>query len=360
MAGVVTTKNQKTEETGRSKVMLFIKKTAYSLFVLLSIATIVFFLFSASFPDPGQMVVGERTDEATKEAIKAELGLNKTVWQQYLLYINDLSPVGKLADGQKSYIHIYGNIYLKPVWLRRSFQSGKPVTSILADALPGTIVLAIASMFLATIFGIISGIISALKVNKWPDRLLLIITTAGISVPSFFSAIVFAWLFAFVLQDITHLPLTGSLFDYHPIYGRTLQLQNLILPALALGIRPLSVISQLTRNSMLDELNKDYIRTARAKGLSGRQIIWKHAMRNAINPVITSLTGWFASLLAGAFFVEYVFNWKGIGKLTIEALEKSDLPLLMGSVLLVATVFVIMNLLVDVLYKWIDPRIKSS
>ena len=137
-----------------------------------------------------------------------------------------------------------------------------------------------------------------------------------------------------------------------------LSLKNLILPALTLGIRPLAIITQLTRSAMLDVLNQDYIRTAYAKGLSKSTVIFKHALRNALNPVLTAVTGWFAELLAGAFFVEYIFGWKGIGKITVDALDKLDFPVVMGSVLVTATLFVIINILADILYSIVDPRVK--
>jgi peptide/nickel transport system permease protein len=139
-----------------------------------------------------------------------------------------------------------------------------------------------------------------------------------------------------------------------------LQLKNLILPAITLGIRPLAIITQLTRSAMLDVLDQDYIRTAYAKGLSRRVVIFRHALRNALNPVITAITGWFAELLAGAFFVEYIFGWKGIGKITVDALEKLDFPVVMGSVLITATFFIAINLLADILYGIVDPRVRAK
>jgi peptide/nickel transport system permease protein len=125
-----------------------------------------------------------------------------------------------------------------------------------------------------------------------------------------------------------------------------------------LGIRPLAIITQLTRSAMLDVLNQDYIRTAYAKGLGKRKVIWKHGLRNALNPVITAVTGWFAELLAGAFFVEYIFGWQGIGKVTVDALEKLDYPVVMGSVLISATFFILINILADILYGVVDPRVR--
>jgi peptide/nickel transport system permease protein len=136
--------------------------------------------------------------------------------------------------------------------------------------------------------------------------------------------------------------------------------KNLILPTIALGIRPVAIILQLTRNSMLDVLRADYVRTAKAKGLSEQKVIIKHALRNALNPVVTSITGWFAALLAGAFFVEYIFDFKGLGHETVHALTMFDFPLVMGSVLIIAFSFVFVNILVDILYTYLDPRININ
>jgi ABC-type dipeptide/oligopeptide/nickel transport system permease component len=160
------------------------------------------------------------------------------------------------------------------------------------------------------------------------------------------------------LGPYTGLHMTGSLFDTDPFAGRQLQLRNLLLPAITLGIRPMAIIAQLTRGSLLDVLDQDYIRTAYAKGLSKRVVVLKHGLRNALNPVITAVTGWFAELLAGAFFVEYIFGWKGIGKVTVDALEKLDFPVVMGSVLVSSFFFILIGLLADLLYGLVDPRVR--
>lgn len=332
------------------------------MFILFSIATLVFFLFNSAFPDPSQMVTGERTDEQTKAMINRELGLDQPALTRYVLYINDLSFIGTSSEdrGWKLFYWKDKRIALKWPYLRRSFQNGKEVSELILDSIPGTLVLAFTSMLLATVLGILMGVISGLFYGKWPDRLLMFLSTAGISLPSFFAAVLIAWIFGMLLHDITGLSMSGSLTDLDPFKGRIWVPKNLILPSIALGIRPLAVITQLTRGALKEELDKDYIRTARAKGLSEANVIGRHALRNAINPVITSASGWFASLLAGAFFVEYIFNWKGIGKLTIESLEKSDLPVVMGCVLWIALIFIFMNMFVDYLHKTIDPRIRAS
>jgi peptide/nickel transport system permease protein len=153
----------------------------------------------------------------------------------------------------------------------------------------------------------------------------------------------------------------GSLYAVDD-YGRGeyLELKNLILPAITLGIRPLAIVVELTRSSLLEVMSQDYIRTARAKGLSKFRIIGKHALKNAMNPVITAVSGWFASLMAGAVFVEYVFDWKGIGVVIVDALEKYDFPVIMGAVLFISVILVIINIFVDILYAMLDPRVRLS
>jgi peptide/nickel transport system permease protein len=213
-------------------------------------------------------------------------------------------------------------------------------------------------MIFASIVGILLGLVAALYKDTWIDRSAMSFAILGVSMPSFFAGILIAWLFAFLLGQYTGLNMSGSLYDYNPFNGEELQLKNLILPALTLGLRPLSIIVQLTRSSMLDVMKMDYIRTAKAKGLTPFQVVRRHALKNALNPVVTAISGWFASLMAGAFFVEYIFSWNGLGKITVDALELSDLPVVMGAVLFIAFLFVIVNLLVDISYTLLDPRVK--
>ena len=228
------------------------------------------------------------------------------------------------------------------------------------EALPGTLVLSVAAMMLATVLGIGLGVLAAVKKDTWMDTSSIFVSVLGISAPSFFTGIVVAYVLGFVLSGFTGLHMTGSLFDTDPFSGRQMQLRNLILPALTLGIRPLAIIAQLTRGSLLDTLDQDYIRTAYAKGLSARTVVLKHGLRNALNPVITAITGWFAELLAGAFFVETIFGWKGIGKVTVDALEKLDFPVVMGSVLVSSFFFIVVGILSDLLYGLIDPRVRLN
>jgi peptide/nickel transport system permease protein len=350
---------------------LLIKKMAYGVLVLAGVVIVVFFIFQA-FGDPARMVLGQTGDKKTMDNIRKELYLDQPKWKQFLFYVNDISPIAIHSNDEIKEKNLHGffiggvkpdsyRVGIKIPYLRRSYQTKKEVTAVLMEALPGTVLLACAAMFFAIIFGIFLGILAAVKQNTWLDTTSVFASVIGISAPSFFMAIVIAYLFGLVLHDYTGLSLTGSWFNIDEVTGkRYLTLQNLILPALTLGIRPMAIITQLTRSSMLDTLNQDYIRTAYAKGLSKRKVIFGHALRNAINPVITAITGWFAELLAGAFFVEYIFGWKGIGKVTVDALEKLDYPVVMGSVLFAATIFVLINILADLLYGIIDPRVKMG
>lgn len=317
------------------------------------------------FGDPSRMVMGQSGDSTTIANIKKELYLDQPKWKQFVLYVNDVSPIAvhskeEIEKKQLQGLFIGGekNLAFKVPYLRKSYLTKKEVWDVLMEALPGTLLLAFAAMLIATVLGIFLGVTAAVNKDTWMDTSSVFASILGISAPSFFMGILIAYFFGFVLSNYTGLHMTGSWFDIDVQTGeKKLTLQNLILPAITLGIRPLAIITQLTRSAMLDVLNQDFVRTAYAKGLSKQTVIWKHALRNALNPVITAVTGWFAELLAGAFFVEYIFGWKGIGKVTVDALEKLDYPVVMGSVLLSAFIFVLINILADVLYGVVDPRV---
>ena len=343
----------------------FLKKILYSFSILLGVVALVFIMFQG-FGDPARMIVGQTGDKKTMDNIRKDLYLDQPKWKQFMLYLNDVSPIcfHSQADIDKKKLNGFfiggkTKMGLKFPYLRKSYQTKKEVGKMLIEALPGTLLLAFAAMLFATFFGILLGTIAAVKKGTWLDTSAVFTSIIGISAPSFFMAILIAYFFGVVLHNYTGLNLTGSWFDIDEVTGeKYITIKNLILPAFTLGIRPLAIITQLTRSAMLDVLNQDYIRTAYAKGLSSKQVIFKHALRNALNPVITAITGWFAELLAGAFFIEYIFGWKGIGKLTVDALEKLDYPVVMGAVLFSACIFIVVNMLADVLYKMVDPRIK--
>ncbi|HVF80318.1 MAG TPA: ABC transporter permease [Flavisolibacter sp.] len=341
-----------------------LKKIVYGLFVLIGVVILVFILFQG-FGDPSRLVMGQTGDAATQAAIRKELYLDQPKWKQFIYYANDLSPISlhakeEIRKKDLTGIFIGGDtkLAIKLPYLRKSYQTKKPVGAILMEALPGTLLLAISAMVIAILIGIPLGVLAAVKQGSWIDTSAVFASIVGISAPSFFMAIITAYLFGFVWTDWTGLHITGSWFDIDSAGAKRLSLQNLILPAFTLGIRPLAIITQLTRSAMLDVLDQDYIRTAYAKGLSRQAVIWKHGLRNALNPVITAITGWFAELLAGAFFIEWIFGWKGIGKITVDALEKLDFPVVMGSVLVSATFFILINILADILYGVVDPRVR--
>ncbi|MBR9845794.1 MAG: ABC transporter permease [Algicola sp.] len=351
-----------------------LNKTLYALLTLFGVVTVIFFLFNVLPGDPAQMMLGQNEDSEQIAAVKAKYGFDKSISTQYLYYLNDVSPLSFHSTNPEDYTYLRDGKYaatslltigstttvIKFPYLRESFtKQGKKVTQVIGETLPNTAVLAVSAIVIAIVLGIFLGIISALFKDRWLDKTIQIFSTLGMSVPSFFSAILFAWFFGYILHDYTNLEMTGSLYELDDFGEQvTIKWKNLILPAIVLGIRPLAVVIQLMRNSLLEVLNQDYIRTARAKGLSEFQIIKRHAVKNALNPVVTAISGWFASMLAGAVFVEYIFGWNGLGKEIVNALNTLDLPVIMGSVLVIALLFIIINIFVDVIYGWLDPKVK--
>ncbi|WP_406683185.1 ABC transporter permease [Seonamhaeicola sp. MEBiC1930] len=353
-----------------------LNKISYALLTLFGVITVIFFLFNILPGDPAQMMLGQNEDTEQLALVKQKYGFDKPISTQYLYYLNDLSPLSFHSNSELDYTSLDSGKYsatklftigevttvLKFPYLRESFtKQGKRVTQVLGETLPNTFVLAISAILIAMFLGVILGIVSALYKDTWLDKLIQVVSTLGMSIPSFFSAILFAWLFGFVLHKYTNLEMTGSLYELDD-FGEAMHIKwkNLILPAIVLGIRPLAVVIQLMRNSLLEVFNQDYIRTARAKGLSEVQIIKKHAIKNAMNPVVTAISGWFASMLAGAVFVEYIFGWNGLGKEIVNSLNTLDLPVIMGAVLVIATMFVMINIFVDLIYAWLDPKVKLN
>jgi peptide/nickel transport system permease protein len=346
-----------------------LRKFGYGCAVMAGVIVVVFVLFNILPGDPARMTLGQRADVQSLEAVRKEFGLDQSKPMQFLLFINDLSPVGyhgnSMAEQEKyHYVKLIAFsshvIALKFPYLRRSYQTKREVAAILSETVPNTFVLAVTAMVFATLIGVFLGIVSAVYKNTWIDHAANAFAILGISAPSFFAGIIIAWFFGFVLGPYTGLNMSGSLYSYDPFRGEVITLKNLVLPVITLGLRPLAIIVQLTRTAMLDILGQDYIRTARAKGLGRFAVIYKHALKNALNPVITAISGWFASLLAGSFFIEYIFGYNGLGRTTVKALEMSDFPVVMGSILFIALIFVVINILVDILYAFADPRVKLA
>lgn len=336
------------------------------LWILPGIVSVVFLIFSL-LGDPARLVAGQRSDLATLEAIRQELGLDQPLYRQYLNYLNDVSPLGWLSAEQKAsgnYRYLgprsTGSVVVKLPYLGRSFQNRRPVAALYFERLPATALLAGLSLVLAVAIGIPMGVWAARHANTWVDRVLSVGATLGVSAPSFFVGILLVATFAVALYPYTGLPtggyirrlaVDGSHYRLTPVY--------LLLPVLTLGLRPLSLVFQLTRAGILSAMPSDYIRTARAKGLSETEVYWRHALPNTLGPIATSVSGWLASLLAGTFFVETIFDWPGIGKLTVDALYSSDYPVIAGVCVATGALFWLINLALNLLYPLLDPRIGS-
>lgn len=347
-------------------IQFIIKRLGYGVLVMIGVTLVVFSLFNFLPVDPARLTLGQRADVESVEAIRKELGLDKPKGVQLLIYLNDVSPIAihaKTTKAKEKYKYVgliplgKNTLAVKKPYLRRSYQTKRPVNDILLEALPKTFILALSAIIIACLIGITLGMVAAVKQHSFFDNAAMSLSVLGISVPSYLSAMILAYLFGILWHEQTGLNAIGDLTEFDDLGNEYLELKNLILPAIALGVRPIGIIFQLTRSAMLDVLSQDYMRTARAKGLSFGKILYKHALRNAMNPVITTISGWFASLLAGAYFVEIIFDIKGLGYVTVNNLLNFDFPVAMGSVLFTAAVFVVVNILVDILYGILDPRI---
>ncbi|MBL7828169.1 MAG: ABC transporter permease [Saprospiraceae bacterium] len=349
--------------------MLFIlRRLLYGILVMVLVVTTITGIIFLAPVDPAQLTFGQRADVGTVKAKTAELGLDQPVHIQLLRYLADVSPLSihpNSLENQRKYrfwaLMSTGNgmvLCLKAPYLRESYQTGRPVREILAEALPATALLAGSAMLLAILLGVTMGVFAAIKAHSVWDHFFSVVSVFGYSMPSYVVAMLLALVFGFALGDFTGLNIQGSMMVLDDFGEWQFQWKNLILPSLALGLRPVALIAQLTRSAMLDVLSQDYIRTATAKGLSRRIVIVKHALRNALNPLVSAVSGWFGALLTGAFFVESVFNFKGLGDVTVNALLTFDIPVVLGCVLFTSAVFIAVNMIADLLYQWIDPRVK--
>lgn len=339
---------------------------------MLGVIVVIFVLFSLT-PDPARLTLGQRADSSSVEAIRKQFRLNLPWYSRLALYINDLSPISlhnlddddspsHISTEDVNYVRLFTagttSLVIKPPYLGRSFQNREKVSDIIADRWASTFILAFSAMALASVVGIVLGVFSAINKNTFWDNAILAVSNLGISQPAYFSGILLAMVFGYYLSDYTGLNLVGSLQTTDLLGDEVyFEWKNLLLPMIALGVRPVAIITQLTRSTMLDELSQDYVRTAKAKGVGFYTVLFKHALRNAMNPVVTSISGWLAAVLTGAYFVESVFAYKGLGLKTIESLLAFDFPVVMGLSLFVAMVFVVMNILTDIMYSVLDPRV---
>ncbi len=301
----------------------------YSLLIIFGVMTVTFGIIRVLPGDPARLMLGQRADIQSIQALRKQYKLDQPVWVQYGDFL----------------VHVVQGD------LGRSFSFNRPVLETIVDRFPATAILAFTALFISSVVGIGIGIISAWKPYTAFDTSTMLFALLGISVPSF----VLGVLLIVLTQWLDLYPGVGYLFE-----GSEVRMEYLVLPMLALAARPLSIIARITRGSMLEVLSQDYIRTARAKGLPYSVTVMKHALRNALNPVVTTISAWLAGTLAGTFFIEYIFNWPGIGQLAIESVRQLDFPVIQGTVLFTAVIFVIVNFLVDIVYSLLDPKVRLS
>ncbi|MCE5204307.1 MAG: ABC transporter permease [Actinomycetia bacterium] len=329
-----------------------VKRVLMVIPVMIGVSIIVFALMRVFSPDPAPIVLGQHATQESMEAWREANGLDEPIAQQYFSY---------LAGALKGDLGV-------------SYYTKTPVAKEIGARFPATIELAVAAIIFATIFGILLGVIAAVKKNTIFDALGSFIALIGVSVPIFWLGILFIMFFSGVLHllpsggridvllkpaDVTGFYMIDALIEGNGAAFRS-ALVHLIQPALALGMYSMAIITRMTRSSMLESLGQDYIRTARAKGISEAKVIGKHALRNSMIPVTTVIGLQFGSLLGGALLTESVFSWPGIGKFTVDSILKSDFPVVQGIVLLVAVIFVTVNLVADLVYAYLDPRIKYA
>jgi len=298
--------------------------------VLVLVALGSFLLIHLVPGDPAVVMLGNEATPAQLETLRTQLGLGRSLPEQFVLWL-----------GQA----LRGN-------LGESFFLGRPVSRALIERLPATMQLAVLSLVFSLLIGIPAGLIAAVRQNTWWDQLVMATAIGGISIPSFWLGL--ALILVFSVQ-LGWLPSGG----YTPLWEDVVQgLRTLILPAVSLGSMQAALIARMTRSSMLEVLRQDYVRTAKAKGVQDWWVIVKHALKNAMIPVITTIGTAFGVLLGGAVVVEIVFTYPGLGRLVVLAVQRRDYPLVQGALLLTSVIYVVVNLAVDLLYGVFDPRIK--
>lgn len=316
----------------------FFRKIAYSVLLLLAVIVLNFLLLHIAPGDPVETLVGEMggASEELIAELRAEYGLDKSVFHQLFTHIV------RMARGD----------------LGMSFSLDQPVVQLVLDRLPATLILVITALVLAIIVGTLLGVIAAQKPKSFFSGFVTVISLAGYSAPVFWTGIMLLILFSYLVPlfpafGMSEVGTTGTTLDHFLDV-----LHHLVLPALTLASIYLAVYSRMARASMMDVLGSDYIRTARSKGLSERVIIYKHALKNAVLPVVTMAGLQFSQLIAGAVVVETVFSWPGMGQLAFEAILRRDHPLLLGILFFSTLIVIFINLLTDMSYRLLDPRIK--
>ncbi len=318
--------------------------------MLFGVSVIVFFMVRLIPGDPAQILLGQQATPERVAQVREQLGLDRSLPVQYLLFLRG-AVTGDLGD---------------------SIILGQPVTTVLIERFPATLELTLAALLFAVAVGIPVGVIAAVRQYSWLDKITSVIALTGVSMPIFWLAMVLVVIFT---VELGWLPFPGRLSNgvaVIKITGMVIPdslltlnfrgfwdgLKHLILPAIALGTIPMAVITRMTRSSMLEVMGEDYIRTARAKGVAPWRVVFRHALRNAMLPTVTVIGLQFGLLIAGAVITETIFGWGGIGQIALDSIYRRDYPMIQGIVLYGATLFVLVNLLVDVLYAILDPRVR--
>jgi len=299
-----------------------VRRILVALPAILGVIVVVFLMVRLAPGDPALLLAGEFADQETIERVRERFGLDKSLPEQFAAF------VGNLAQGD----------------LGRSTRTNRLVTDDLRTFFPNTLELALAGITVAFLIGIPAGVISAIRRNSWVDAVVTFIALLGVSMPVFWFGLLAILFFSVDL-------------GWFPVAGRG-TFSHLVLPAITLGVSSTAIITRMTRSSMLEVLDQDFVRTARAKGVLNRSLIIKHALRNALVPVITVAGLEFGRLLAGAVLTETVFTWPGIGRLLVDSILARDYPVVQGAVMLIAISFILVNLVVDLVYGVIDPRIR--
>ncbi len=330
-----------------------LKRLAMLLPTLFGVVTLVFFMIALSPGDPARVMLGERASKEKIEKLRADLGLDKPLIQQYGIYLKNVAHLD------------FG----------KSIKSGQKVMDEIKERYPATIELAICAMIFASVLGVWIGVISATKKNTWIDYSSMVGALFGVSMPVFWLALVMIMIFSvhlnmfptggrmnirFYFTPETNFYLIDTfkyLFQGKSEYFFS-ALHHLILPSVALGTIPLAIIARTTRSSMLEVLKQDYVKTVRSAGIREKRVVYRYALRNALLPVITVIGIQFGMLLSGAILTETIFAWPGIGKWIYQAIEARDYPAVQGGIIIISTTFVLINLVVDVLYSVINPKIR--
>ena len=305
-----------------------VRQVLYAVLIILGVMSVTFFIIRVLPGDPARLMMGQRTDLQSVETLRKQWKLDRPLHEQYVDFMS------RAVRGD----------------LGMSFAFNRPVLETILERFVPTLILASSALLLSTVVGVAIGVVSSTRPNTLFDNSSMIGALLGISVPSFVMGHVLALIFAKWLGWFEG---TGYFWK-----NGEFDIRFLFLPMIALGARPLSIIARITRSSMLDIASQDYVRTAHAKGLARHGVIIKYILRNALNPVVTTISTWLAATLAGTLFIEQVFNWPGIGQLAYDAVIQLDFPVIQGTVLFTAIVFVAINLLVDILYALLDPKVR--